>query len=47
MSEKLLNDGDIKNDNEQLIFDPYNPNNNKVSHIFLCNILVNLKKYTI
>ena len=42
MSDKLTNDGDIKTENEQLIFDPYNSNNKEVSHIFLCNIL---KKY--
>ena len=42
MSDKLTNDGDINIENEQLVFDPYNPNNKEVSHIFLCNIL---KKY--
>ena len=42
MTEKITNDGDIKIENEQLVFDPYNPINNEVSHIFLCNIL---KKY--
>ena len=42
MSEKKINDGDINIENEQLVFDPYNPNNSEVSHIFLCNIL---KKY--
>lgn len=42
MTDKLTNDGDIKTEDEQLIFDPYNSNNTEVSHIFLCNIL---KKY--
>ena len=42
MTDKTMNDGDINVENSELVFDPYNPKNNEVSHIFLCNIL---KKY--
>ena len=42
MTDKSMNDGDIKVENSELVFDPYNHKNTEVSHIFLCNIL---KKY--
>lgn len=41
-TKTLLQDGDINKDQDELIFDPYNPNNKEITESQVCDIL---KKY--
>ena len=41
-TKTLLQDGDINKNQDELIFDPYNPNNKKITESQVCDIL---KKY--
>ena len=42
IDKEILNDGDVNKEDEELIFNPYNPNNIEITEQQVCDIL---KKY--